>query len=218
MPQLLRIYVDPPAPSISAVSVQVHLVRHCAHSDLEQVLTGRSAGVPLSAQGRAEAARLASAVEHLAPARVQSSPRERAQQTASAIAVPLHLAVDTVDALDEIDFGAWQGRSFAELGGEADWIAWNQHRATARPPGGEAMAEAVARVVGHLDALADDLAQSGDAAICVTHCDIIRGVVAHHLGLGLDRLLGFDVSCGSITTLDFATRPARLVRLNMVPA
>jgi broad specificity phosphatase PhoE len=48
--------------------------------------------------------------------------------------------------------------------------------------------------------------------------DIIRGVIAHYLGLDLDHMLRFDIDPGSISTLLLDGQGARVTRINMVPA
>jgi len=195
------------------MTAKVHLIRHCAHDDVGQVLSGRSARSPLSAKGRAQAQWLAAHFALGEPiAAIHSSPRERAQATAEIIGRRIGTPVQVVDALDEIEFGAWTGRSFAELEREPEWHAWNRERSVTRPPNGENMDEATARAVGHLDGL---VARSWNGTLlCVSHCDIIRGIVAHYLGLATDRLLAFDVDPGSVSTLLLGNWGSRLLKLN----
>jgi ribonuclease H / adenosylcobalamin/alpha-ribazole phosphatase len=195
------------------MTAKVHLVRHCAHDEVGRVLSGRRAGAPLSAEGRAQAQWLAGQFARGEPiAAIHASPRLRAQETARAIADRLDLQVETVDAIDELDFGEWTGLSFDELDGDPRWQRWNCARGEAQIPGGETMAEAVARAVAHVDAIARQ--QWAGAVLCVSHCDIIRGVVAHYLGLGLDRLLAFDVDPGSVSTLVVGDWGGRLLELS----
>lgn len=121
------------------------------------------------------------------------------------------IAIETAGALDEIDFGEWTGRSFAELNLDLRWQAWNSARGSVSPPAGESMAAATARAVGHVEAVA---AKQSGPALLVTHCDIIRGVVAHYLGLALDRLLSFDIDLASRTTLAVGPWGGRVVAVN----
>ncbi len=145
-------------------------------------------------------------------AAVYSSPRERAFYTARQIAEPHELKAKVLDALDEVDFGDWTGRSFDELEGDPLWDAWNGARASARPPAGESMAEAVARAVAGLETLAERHADGYVAA--VSHCDIIRGVIAHYLGLPLDNLLRFDIDPASVSRLVVGSWGARVMSVN----
>lgn len=187
----------------------VILVRHGAHAELGRVLSGRSE-IALSAQGLAEATALAAALDGAAIASLHASPRRRAQETIAPLAARRGLPVRIANALDEVDFGAFAGRAFAGLDGDPAWFRWNAERHSARCPGGETMAEAVGRAVAYVTALAAD----DYPALCVTHCDIVRGLVADQLGLGLDRLLAFDCDPASRTTLAWTDGGMRLVSLN----
>jgi broad specificity phosphatase PhoE len=199
----------------AALTTNLFLVRHGAHAELGRVLTGRRSGVPLTPAGRAQAAAVAERLAGEQIRAVQTSPRERAVETASIIAARLGVGIEIVDALDEIDFGEWSGRSFDALAGDAGWNAWNTHRGSAPTPGGETMAAAVARAGAHVAALA----AGGGGVVCVSHCDIIRGLVADTLGLPLDNLLRFDIDTASLSTLVVGEWGRRVVALNeRVPA
>jgi broad specificity phosphatase PhoE len=145
-------------------------------------------------------------------AAVYSSPRERAYYTAREIADRYEAKVRVSDSLDELDFGDWTGRSFDALEGDPLWDAWNQSRSTARPPRGEGMAEAVERAVAEIRRLANDHPDQTIAA--VSHCDIIRGVIAHFLGLPLDNLLRFDIDPASVSRLAVGDWGAQVMSVN----
>lgn len=145
-------------------------------------------------------------------AAVHSSPLDRTRATAAAIAAHHGHAVQLAPDLNEIDFGDWNGCSFDELEGDPDWRRWNSARASSRPPGGEAMAEAQARAVAHVERSA--AAHDGAGVVLVSHCDIIRAVVAHYLGLPLDHLLRFDIDPASVSTLVVGGWGGRVISLN----
>jgi len=100
-----------------------------------------------------------------------------------------------------------------DLGRDPAWNQWNAARGAASPPGGESMHAATARAVRHIEAAA------GEAPLlCVSHCDIIRGVVAYYLGLATDRLLAFDIDPASLTELLLhGDGSGRVVTLNERP-
>ena len=81
---------------------------------------------------------------------MQTSPQPRARQTADAIALGAGLSSEIACNLNELDMGEWTGRSFAELERDPRWRAWNERRASSRPPGGESMAAIRRRMLGHL--------------------------------------------------------------------
>jgi broad specificity phosphatase PhoE len=194
------------------LSATVFLARHASHDEVGRVLSGRS-DIAINADGRAEAVALADRLAGVPIAAIHSSPRRRAMQTADLVAERHGLPVTIADALDEVDFGAWMGRSFADLDGDPAWERWNRARGTASTPGGEDMSAATTRAVRHIEGVAGER-----PVLCVSHCDIIRGVVAHYLGLDADRLLGFDIDPASLTELAlYGNGSGRVVALNERP-
>ena len=197
---------DPP------VTATILLVRHAQHVEFGSVLSGRRRDVALSPEGLEQAAIVSDLLGTMALAAVYSSPRERAWYTAREIAEPHELKVKAEDRLDEIDFGEWTGCSFSELEGDPLWSSWNEERASARPPGGESMAEATQRAFAFLSEAATD--HAGQTILAVSHCDIIRGVIAHCLGLSLDNLLRFDVDPASVSRIQIGNWGTRVMSIN----
>lgn len=194
------------------MTATILLVRHAAHAQLGRVLTGRGGDVPLTPGGRAQAEALG---ERLAAGRldaVHTSPVRRARETARAIAAAGGLAETLVPELDEIDFGSWAGKSFAELAGDPAWQDWNTRRAQASPPGGETMRCVQQRVLAHLRTAARRGA--GAVIAMVSHADVIRAAVAGVLGLPLGRILGFDVDPASVTRIAAGDWGERVMSLN----
>lgn len=188
------------------------LIRHATHGHVGRILTGRMEGVELSSEGQQEASRLGEALRSEGLAAVFSSPSLRARQTAEAVASPHGLTVEQIDAVAEVNFGTWTGRSFDELDTDPEWQNWNDSRGSARVPGGENMAEVQHRAWSWLETMA----QRFDEAVIavVSHCDVIRAVVARVLGLPLDNLLRFDVDTASISRIVVGDWGARVVSLN----
>lgn len=145
-------------------------------------------------------------------AAVYSSPRERAYYTARTIAEPHDLKVQISDGLDEVDFGGWTGLRFDELEGDTAWSTWNEQRGSARPPNGESMAEAVERATEALQAIAAE--HDGAMIACVSHCDVIRGLIARTLGLPIDNMLRFDIDPASVSRLALGNWGARIMTVN----
>ncbi len=166
----------------------------------------------LSREGLEQAAIVADLLGTLPIDAVYSSPRERAWYTARDIADPHELKVEAVDALDEVDFGDWTGLDFASLEGDEEWQRWNEQRSTARCPGGESMGEAVARARAGIESLAAE--HDDQTIVAVTHCDIIRGVIAEYLGLTLDNILRFDVDPASVSRIELSRWGARVRSIN----
>ena len=193
------------------------LVRHAAHDRVGAALCGRMPGVTLGTRGREQARRLADRFANESIASVQSSPLERARETAEPIAARVGRDVEINEAVTEIEFGAWSGRSFDELDRDADWALWNAARGVSRPPGGETMLEAQARIVAAMERLRN--AYRDASVVLVSHADVIKAALLYHLGLSIEAYQRFDIEPASISTLAVGTWGARVVRLNeVVPA
>lgn len=144
------------------------------------------AGVSLDESGRQQADRLGARLSERPLVAVVSSPLERARETAAAIADRAGLAVEIEPGLNEIDFGAWTGRPFADLEGDPAWSHWNRSRGLGQCPGGETMLTAQARAVAAVRAQAARFA-SGEIVL-VGHQDVLKSVLAQWLGMPLDLL------------------------------
>lgn len=196
------------------MTVRFLLIRHAAHVHLDRHLSGRMPGVPLSDDGRAQAARLGEALAGETIDGIVASPLERTQETAKAIANARSVrpTIETDDALVEIDMGAWTGAPIGGFGDDPQWQAWNAERGTARIPGGETMAEATARIVGCLERLARN--HAGETIALVSHSDMIRAVAATVIGLSLQSMLRFEIAPASLTRIDWGDWGTRLISLN----
>jgi len=194
------------------MTATVLLVRHAAHVELGRLLSGRRRDVALSDDGLEQAAILGDLLGTEELAAVYSSPRERAWYTAREIAEPHGLKVQVEDRLDEIEFGEWTGASFAELEGEPLWQEWNEMRGSARPPSGESMAEAADRAFSFLAEAATE--HEGETIVAISHCDVIRGIIARCLGLSLDNLLRFDVDPASVSRVAIGAWGSRVMSVN----
>ena len=193
------------------------LVRHAAHDRVETVLCGRMPGVRLGDAGKMQAQALA---ERFASeddiASIHTSPLERAVETAEPIAARLGRIAERSSDIIEIDFGAWSGKSFDMLADDRHWTSWNSSRSTSRPPGGETMLEAQARIVRAMEQLRR--LHSGRSVILVSHGDVIKAALLYFLGMPIDSYARLDVSPASISTLAVGDWGSKVLRMNEVLA
>lgn len=145
------------APSAHEPSpLRIALIRH---APTQGNLEGRYVGATdegLSDQGRARAGEAAAVLAGLAPRRLFTSGMRRCDETA-AILFP-ELAPTRLPGLAEMHFGAFEGKTYAEMDGDARYQAWVDSGCTAACPGGEAQAEFVTRVCAAFEQALDDLA------------------------------------------------------------
>ncbi|GIJ78618.1 probable phosphoglycerate mutase [Micromonospora phaseoli] len=163
-----------PRPTFTAT--RLILVRH---GETEYTEQGRYSGrgdIPLSAKGRAQVRATAARVAALAPdvAAVISSPLSRCTATAEAIAAATgDVPVRRDDDLIECDFGAWEGRTFAEVregwAGELDaWLASPR----IAPPDGESFAQVAQRCARVTERLL--AGYPGQTVVLVSHVSPIK--------------------------------------------
>jgi broad specificity phosphatase PhoE len=135
-------------------------------------------------QARAVAARLASDPI----ARVISSPLQRAQQTAQAIAVVQGVAVEIDERLIELDYGEWDGVPLNVVPVDA-WATWRSDP-TYSPPGGESLVDVTARISEFLA----DVGSNDELVIAVSHVSPIKAAVC--LALGADERASWRMQLG----------------------
>lgn len=194
----------------------VHLVRHGHHALLGRTLCGRMDGITLDDLGCAEMAHCAITIGP-PPDLIQSSPQRRCMQSASILAAHFRLPIEIVPALDELDYGEWTGRSFAELEHDPQWTRWNRRRGSSRPPGGESMRSLQNRMVDHLEQLRSD--HAAGTVIAVSHAEPIRAALLHYARKRLDHFLSIAIDPSSISTLSADGGGFRIARINQrVPA
>jgi broad specificity phosphatase PhoE len=187
------------------------LVRHAIHSLGPGTLAGRTAGVGLTDKGHAQAARLGERLERESITAVHSSPQQRTLETAHPIAERCGVGVEISEALDEVDFGAWAGKSFEALDQDPRWVEWNVKRETAATPAGERIADVAARFTRHIEGLL--ASESGGRIVLVSHAEPIRTAILHYLGLAPSAWSRLDIDPASISQLVFAGQ-MRIAGLN----
>jgi probable phosphoglycerate mutase len=176
-----------------------YLVRHGACDGLGETLWGRAPRVVLNEEGKAQAQRVAERFGRVKLDAVYSSPLERALETAEAIARAANLEVKQNAAFNEVDFGDWSGKSFAELERDERWRRFNTQRSVTKVPGGESFLDMQARVVAELDRLSAQHREK--TVVIVSHADVIKAAVGYVSGTPIDLLQRFEISPGSVSII-----------------
>jgi broad specificity phosphatase PhoE len=178
------------------------LIRHAQCDHVGKSIAGRLPGIHLNEAGRWAAERLADRLDGVALAGLYSSPLERAVETARPIGLRQQLPVQTLEELNEIDFGDWTGRPLAELDQLPDWRHFNSFRSGSRIPGGENMAEVLSRALQAIDRLRRLHPDSGETIGVVSHGDVLRLLIAHALGSSPDLMQRLELSPASLSILE----------------
>jgi probable phosphomutase (TIGR03848 family) len=218
----------------------VLLVRHGLTASTGRLLTGWTPGVTLDDRGLAQAKALA---ERLAPVpldAIVTSPLERCQQTAEAIAgirdgtardgtardgtardgtardeAPGQPVVE--ERVGECRYGDWTGKPLAELAKDPLWTVVQAHPSAVRFPGpdGEAMLDMQHRATSAIRDWNQKLGPEATYVVC-SHGDVIKAIVADALGLHLDMCQRIQADPCSLTVIRYTPLRPFVVRMNDV--
>jgi broad specificity phosphatase PhoE len=159
--------------------------------------------VPLNANGRRQAAELAAVLVELHKkqplAALYASPLVRTVQTAEILASYCSLSITLDERLTEIGVGDWEGQYWRDLDQEPVRLHWYSRPDEARFPNGETLGDVQARA---LPAVAMALDRYPDGAVAlVSHGDVLRAILAHYLGAGLEPMRRLRFDHASLTAL-----------------
>jgi broad specificity phosphatase PhoE len=191
----------------------VVLLRHGETAwSLERRHTGRT-DLPLTEGGEEQARHAARLLANRPFALVLSSPLQRARRTAELAGLA---PIVTDDRLVEWDYGAYEGRTTAEIraDGEPDWSIWT----AAVPAGatkGESLADVGVRAAGVLVRIREALAD-GDVAV-VAHAHLLRVLAACWIGLEPGAGADFTLGAGSVSVLGEEHELPVISRWNLDP-
>jgi probable phosphoglycerate mutase len=194
----------------------VLLVRHGLTATTGHVLTGWTAGISLDDRGQAQAAALAARLAPLPLDAIVSSPLERCQQTAAAIAATRNgQQVLTEERVGECRYGDWTGQPLKKLAQEPLWRVVQAHPSAVTFPGpdGESMPDMQHRAVAAIREWNARLGQDATYLIC-SHGDVIKAIVADSLGLHLDQCQRIQADPCSLTVIRYTPMRPFLVRMN----
>jgi broad specificity phosphatase PhoE len=135
-----------------------YLVRHGQTDLIGKMLCGDIPGIHLNEAGRLQAQKAADFLSGFQIKAVYTSPIERANETAAAIAERVGLEPVWADFLKEINFGELQSLASPDLKKHSVWQHFLQNPGEVEFPGGERVSEAQKRVVAGLDALSGQFA------------------------------------------------------------
>lgn len=163
---------------------RLHLIRHGATTLSAEDRFAGAVDVPLSDEGRAQAARLGERLATTKLGAVYASPLSRTMETARLVGGPQGLEPRPEAGLKEIAHGHWESmrRQEVEQKYKAEYDAWEEDPFTYAPPEGETGLAVMARALPVIREIV--LRHPGENVAVVSHKATIR--------LLLSSLLGFD--------------------------
>ena len=196
----------------------VLLVRHGLTAGTGSVLTGRTPGIGLDDRGQGQAAAVGARLAEVPLDAIVSSPLQRCQETATAIAAARNgnqVAVTQDDRFAEVAYGDWTGKPIKRLVKEPLWRVVQAHPSAVRFPGpdGESLPGVQERAVA---AIRDWNARLGPKAVYLvcSHGDVIKSIIADSLGLHLDMFQRIQVDPCSVTVIRYTPLRPFVLRMN----
>ncbi len=193
---------------------RMFLVRHGATSLTAEDRFAGSTDVPLSEDGRRQAACLAERLKRQSIDAIYASPLERALETARILAAPHGLRPVVESALREIDYGRWEGltREEVQAAFSAEYAIWEEDPFTVAPAGGESGVNVLSRALPLMRQIVAH--HRHRSVVVVAHKGTLRLLIASLLGFDVrgyrDRL---DQSPAALSILDFMSEVRPRLRL-----
>ena len=192
-----------------------HFLRHGeATWNAEGRLCGRT-DVPLSDGGHRQAQLLANRMKSIVAEALYTSPLSRAVETARLIGAAIGREPVVDRRLVELNYGAWEGRTFDEIqrAAPAVYAAWDADPGRLAPPEGETGAQLIERVTPFLAEVAQRH-QSGNVVV-VCHKTVCRLLACHIMGMPLaDYRRRVAMENAAINIFETAEGVWRVVALN----
>jgi probable phosphoglycerate mutase len=171
------------------------------HGEVQGITPPRFRGrtqLPLTPKGEQQAELTAAHLLRTGRAgAVWAGPLDRCQRTARIIAQTQGLVPETRATLDDIDYGLWQGHTYAEIehSDPAGFESWMTHPEDTRIPAADTLQQSSLRAIA---AIAAALAErTDDTIIFVSHDSINRLILLHALDMPLARYHDLEQSpCG----------------------
>ncbi|MFI0422685.1 histidine phosphatase family protein [Spongiactinospora sp. 9N601] len=190
------------------------LARHGLTELTGPVLAGWTPGVHLSEAGAAQAKALGERLAGLDLDAIVSSPLERCQETAEAVAAGrTGVRVQTDERFGECRYGEWTGRPLKELAGDPLWPVVQAHPSAVTFPGGESLTAVQHRAITAVREWNARLGAEGVYLVC-SHGDVIKAIVADALGLHLDQFQRIIADPASLTAIRYTPLRPFVLRLN----
>ncbi|TKK85611.1 bifunctional RNase H/acid phosphatase [Herbidospora galbida] len=167
---------------------------------------------PLTELGEAQAEKAAARLAGAKLDAIVSSPLGRARQTAEAVAKATGLRVHVDEDLRETDFGAWEGRTFAEIRDRwpHEMNAWLADPAVA-PPGGESFQAAGHRVQRARERIL--AGHPGETVLLVSHVTPIKLLVRYALNAPPEALYRMHLDLACLSAIDYYSDGPSVLRV-----
>lgn len=193
------------------------LIRHAQPREEAHGRCYGSLDIGLSSRGQRRAQLLAHTLDRVPLAAVYTSPRSRALETATPLAASHDLTPIVDEALREIDFGEFEGRSYDEIQDSAPdlYRTWMEAPTRVHFPGGESYPLLRRRALDSMRAI--HRRHVGEITAIVSHGGILRAMLADCLGMPDEAIFRLDQSYGGLSVVDWLDQTPLVRVVNALP-
>ncbi len=192
---------------------RIYLVRHGQVEGYQEKRYNGQINVLLTGLGKEQSDRVCACLADIDLDAVYSSDLDRSLYCARLIADRHDLVVAAEEALREINFGDWEGRTWTELQ-EAyphDWQKRLQDLTNYQVPGGESLQDAADRIRPVIRRILEKH-PGGDVAV-VAHGGMNRIVLLDAIGAALEQAFSIEQDYGCLNIIDYLDDGHSVVRL-----
>lgn len=174
------------------------------HPEPEATVRGTCYGsldVALSSGGIEQAHEMAKTLGCQPIAAIYSSPRRRCTQAAAILA--MGRKAETVEALRELDFGEFEGRTYDEIAAQYPdlYRQWMESPTETHFPGGECFREMCVRVLESAKLLR--ARHAGESIAIVAHGGVNRIILADALGMDMAHIFRIGQRYGALNLIRY---------------
>lgn len=171
--------------------------------------------IPLNRKGILQAKRIAKILPNLKIDAIYTSPLMRALETSRILAegngVPIKIDPD----LTEVNFGRWEGYRLEKLYRDKHYHRFLANPLTTAVPGGETIRDVQKRGLRVIRRAAKEFPKG--RILLVSHGDVIRAIICHHLRLPLKEFRRLRIDNASLTALEVDGPWAEIKFINYLP-
>jgi probable phosphoglycerate mutase len=133
--------------------------------------------------------------------KIYSSPQRRAVKTAEILSKATKVEYVSIEGLEEINLGQWEGLSWAEVKEKfaAEYEEWYINRRHTKPPKGESYQDMLQRVLASIYKI---IKENRDDVVIVTHSAVIMCIQCYLTNTPFDEMTKFKTDNTSITEID----------------
>ncbi len=193
------------------------------HGETEATRKGNICGeldLPLTEEGLVNAEIIADTLMDVGIDSIFSSPLTRCVQTSDVIAKAVRKPTYFKHSgLVEKKEGEWEGKNYWQIRAESPkiWEKWSKDPINVAAPGGESVADFVARVGRAMEDIRKNY-EIGQRIVLSTHAGVIKAIIIHTLDIPVANFYRIDVPVGSISRVDWSDSFATLKFCGLNPA